>query len=269
MKIFSFAFFFLWIIPLCNAQTYIAPLPSAADILNPGSLDNIRWGPEVGLNFDILSSTQYFADASLEGKVHNGTDNDLQKTIFGFGFLAGFAVDISFTPSIGFLGSVHYDSRSASRTANEPVQFTFYSTVPPFVIVDSTIASQSIKATVSYLTVNPAVRFTIGNIYGFAGASIGFPLSGTASFVSQLPQGGALYYNYGTPQQSYDSSTGTVKIPDMKTRVALELGAGKYFEIAPGTFLTPEIVLDYAMTKINNADAKMSSIQFILGLRFQ
>jgi len=271
MRKLTLALFLLWIATLCQAQSYMAPLPSS-DILNPGTPNHIRWGPEIGLNYNFFSSTQYIADANAEGINYIGTDNDLEGSASGFGFLAGIAVDFPISSSVGILLSAHYDSKPVSKTANEPVTGPIFDQTTGALIDSQTvIASQTVKVTTNYFTLNPAIRFNIGEVYGFVGPSIGIALSGTASFTSTLPESpnDSLYYNFNTPQQSRTATTGDLAVPDMKTRVALDLGVGKYFEIAPKTFLVPEIDLDLGLTDINNAAAKMSSIQLILGLRFE
>src|SRR5579872_1884774 len=153
MRKLSFSFFLLWISTLCNAQTYMAPLPSSADILNPGS-PRILWGPEIGLNYNFFSSTQDGVANALTGfEDLIGTDNDLQRSLGGYGFLAGVAVDIPISSSIGFLGSVHYDSKSVMKTASEIVSGLIYST-DPLMLVDTVRepALQTMNVTIAYLT---------------------------------------------------------------------------------------------------------------------
>ncbi|HZV13187.1 MAG TPA: outer membrane beta-barrel protein, partial [Candidatus Kapabacteria bacterium] len=226
----------------------MAPLPSSADILNPGS-PRILWGPEIGLNYNFFSSTQDGVANALTGfEDLIGTDNDLQRSLGGYGFLAGVAVDIPISSSIGFLGSVHYDSKSVMKTASEIVSGLIYST-DPLMLVDTVRepALQTMNVTIAYLTLNPALRMYIGELYGFIGPAIGIPLWGMASFNSQLPDDASdpLYYNYGTPQQSRSVSIKN-PVPGMKARVALDIGVGEYFALTRKTLLAPELDIDYA-----------------------
>jgi hypothetical protein len=249
----------------------MVPLPFSADILNPGS-PKILWGPEVGLNYDFFNSTQNgVANSLTQWEDLIGTDNDLQRSLGGFGFLAGIAVDIPFSSSIGLLGSVHYDSKSVMKTASETVSGAIFSTDPLMPVDTVRIpALQTMSVTVAYLTLNPALRLNIDELYGFIGPSIGIPLWGMASFNSQLPDNAndPLYYNYGTPQQSRSVSIKN-PVPGMRARISLDIGVGRYFRITKKMLLAPEIDVDYPFTNINDADAKMSSIQLILGLRFE
>jgi len=246
----------------------MAPMPSSADVLNPGSPNHIRWGPEIGLNYNFFSTTQYIADATAEGVPIVSYEQGFLESQNGLSLLGGLAIDIPISSTVGFMASLHYDNRSVKKTGNVTVPGTLTDTTTGTVIDTVTTAAQESDISVAYITITPTIRFNIGDFFGFVGPSIGIPVSSAISFSTTLLDN-RFYYNYNTPQQTQTLNSGTLTIPDLKTRAALDLGVGKYIELSPKMFLVPELDLDLGLTKINNADAGLTSIQFILGLRFE
>jgi hypothetical protein len=182
-------------------------------------------GPHFGMNYNFYHGT--------------AIDNS-NMSYNGIGMSAGGQMDMSFTPVLGMLVTATiYDLMSAKGS----------------------ITQQNVKQvnsiSLAYLTINPAMKFSIPRtgLAFFAGPGIGFKLTG---------KGETYQIANGQRQQLAPKSD----IMNTRLRITGQIGTSDDFDLK-SLCLTPYFLFDYGFTNVDESDSwKASGIKFGLVLKF-
>ncbi|HEX2866863.1 MAG TPA: outer membrane beta-barrel protein [Ignavibacteriales bacterium] len=190
----------------------------------------LRLGPQVGMNFNIM------------------TGSDVSETTNGFGAVIGAQVDMSFTPVVGLMANMQfYDNRYSSYSVDKTV--------------DNTPYTETLGYSMAYFMIEPLFKLSVPNssFFFFVGPSLGFPVQ--SSYEDRLTSSANVTFNDGTKKH-----TGTIR--NTTTRFEMKLGSGVDINLG-GVYLAPQFSFGYGLSNfIEDTEAKILTFQVLTTVKF-
>lgn len=213
--------------------------------------------------------SQFWIYAFLGGNSNSYSKNfsdATYKTSSGPDFGLGFEYKISGGFSLG-LNLFIIDSRSGSGTYNAgQTTYEYHGWNDGYYYYDQEeITGGNFTENVSYLSINPMIKLSLGGVFVDAGPSIGIvtksEMTGTEKLVYTNTSD-----NYGATYYLNDSYSGNLKSP--QTRFGVPIGVGYDLDIG-GFRLSCELRYDIGLNDVQSGESrKISSAQLLLGAGF-
>lgn len=200
--------------------------------INSQAQFRLRLGPQVGLNFNILSGS------------------DVNNTTNGFGAVIGGQVDMSFTPVVGLMANMQfYDNRYVSSTEDGTTDNGNNYTI-------------TYGTSMAYFMIEPLLKLSIptSNFFFFIGPSLGFPVQSSYDYRITSPNDNVTF------QGGAKKLTGTIR--NTNTRIEMKLGSGVDINLG-GVYLTPQVAFGYGLSNyVEGTEAKILTFQALATVKF-